>query len=131
MERMIDEEAEARFRTPKWRCADASSSCSAGFGGIRRRSSSRIKKAEDDAALNFRYDEFEGKQSQVRLQLPEKAIRAAETNLMEKEAPPLSLRADGRALTVPTDPDEIKTVKVWLAQLVRSQAVAARQALTP
>jgi alpha-mannosidase len=83
-----------------------------------------IKKAEDDDALIFRYYEFEGKQSQVRLQLPEKAIRAAETNLMEKEEHPLSLSADGRELTVPTGPYEIKTVKVWFAHPIRSQAVA-------
>jgi alpha-mannosidase len=83
-----------------------------------------IKKAEDDDALIFRYYEFEGKPSQVRLQLPEKAIRAAETNLMEKEEHPLSLSADGRELTVPTGPYEIKTVKVWFAHPIRSQAVA-------
>jgi alpha-mannosidase len=83
-----------------------------------------IKKAEDDDALIFRYYEFGGKQSRVRLQLPERATRAVETNLMEKEEHPLSLTADGRELTVPTGPYEIKTVKVWFSHPNRSQAVA-------
>ncbi len=86
-----------------------------------------VKKAEDDDALIFRYYEFGGKQSQVCLHLPEKATRAVETNLMEKEAHPLSLSADGRELTVPTGPYEIKTVKVWFAHRQQEQAVAASQ----
>ena len=86
-----------------------------------------IKRAEDDDALIFRYYEFGGKQSQVRLHLPEKATRAVETNLMEKEAHPLSLSADGREVTVPTGPYEIKTVKVWFAHRQQEQAVAASE----
>jgi alpha-mannosidase len=84
-----------------------------------------VKKAEDDDALIFRYYEFEGKRSQVHLRLPEKAIRAAEANLMEKDEHPLSLTADGRELTVPTGPYEIKTVKVWFPHWQQNQAVAA------
>ena len=49
--------------------------------------------AEDDDALIFRYYEFEGKQTRVHLHLPEKAIRATETNLMEKDEHPLTVRA--------------------------------------
>jgi alpha-mannosidase len=52
-----------------------------------------IKKAEDDEALIFRYYEFEGKQSQVRLQLPQRATRAAEANLNgEGRAPAFIVR---------------------------------------
>jgi hypothetical protein len=46
---------------------------------------------------------------------------------MEKEEHPLSLSADGRELTVPTGPYEIKTVKVWFARPIRNQAVAVSQ----
>ena len=72
-----------------------------------------LKKAEDEDALILRYYEFAGKQSQVRLRLPQKATRAAETNLMEKEERALTLAANGRELTIPTGPYEIKTVKIW------------------
>ena len=86
-----------------------------------------IKKAEDDDALIFRYYEFEGKRGPVHLRLPEKALRAAEANLMEKEEHPLSLAAGGREVIVPTSPYAIETVKVWSAHPVRSQAIAVRQ----
>ncbi len=86
-----------------------------------------IKKAEDDDALIFRYYEFAGKQTPVRLHLPQKAIRAAETNLMEKEEHPLALSAGGRELVIPTGPYEIKTVKVWFAPSGQNQAVAVNR----
>jgi len=71
-----------------------------------------MKKAEDDDGVIFRFYEFEGKPAQVKLQLPQKASAALETNLMEKHASPLALAADGRSVTVPTGPYEIKTVEV-------------------
>jgi len=71
-----------------------------------------VKKAEDDDSLIFRFYEFAGKQSQVKLQLPEKAVRAFETNLMEKQERPLSLSSDGQEVVIPTGPFEIKTVSV-------------------
>jgi len=74
-----------------------------------------VKKAEDDDALIFRFYEFAGKQSQVRLHLPEQAARAFETNLMEKQEHELPLEADGRELVIPTGPYEIKTVKISFA----------------
>ena len=43
-----------------------------------------MKKAEDDDGVIFRFYEFEGKTAQVKLDLPEKAARATEANLMEK-----------------------------------------------
>ncbi len=71
-----------------------------------------VKKAEDDDGLIFRFYEFAGRQGPVRLYLPEKATRAFEVNLMEKQERPLALGADGREIAVPTGPYEIKTVKV-------------------
>jgi len=74
-----------------------------------------VKKAEDEDALIFRFYEFAGKPSQVRLHLPAKAARAVETNLMEKRERPLPVRPDGRELVIPTGAYEIKTVKVAFA----------------
>jgi alpha-mannosidase len=75
-----------------------------------------MKKAEDDDGVIFRFYEFEGKAAQVKLQLPEKAVSALETNLMEKHAAPLALAPDGRSVTVPAGPYEIKTVEVTFAK---------------
>jgi alpha-mannosidase len=74
-----------------------------------------VKKAEDEDALIFRFYEFAGERGQVRLQLPERAVGAFETNLMEGEERRLALGADGRELSIPTGPYEIKTVKVSFA----------------
>jgi alpha-mannosidase len=70
-----------------------------------------LKKAEDSDDLIFRFYEFEGKSTDVRLQLPEAADRATETDLMEKPERPIPLQ-NGHAFTVPTGPYEIKTVAV-------------------
>jgi alpha-mannosidase len=74
-----------------------------------------MKKAEDDAALIFRFYEFEGKAAQVKLELPEKAANATEANLMEKRERPIQLGADGRSLTLDAKPYEIRTVAVTFA----------------
>ncbi|MDR3700420.1 MAG: glycoside hydrolase family 38 C-terminal domain-containing protein [Candidatus Sulfopaludibacter sp.] len=71
-----------------------------------------MKKAEDDGGIIFRFYEFEGKPAQVKLRLPQKAVGAVETNLMEKHAAAIALAPDGRSITVPTKPYEIKTVEV-------------------
>ena len=71
-----------------------------------------MKKAEDDNGIIFRFYEFEGRPAQVKLQLPQKAVRAVETNLMEKPAAAIALAPDGRSIAVPTKPYEIKTVEV-------------------
>jgi alpha-mannosidase len=73
---------------------------------------SAVKKAENDDAVIFRFYEFEGKASQVRLRLPEAANGASQTNLMEKEEKTLSLEANGREVAVPIGRYEIATVKV-------------------
>jgi alpha-mannosidase len=74
-----------------------------------------IKRAEDDSSVVFRFYEFEGKDSQVRLTLPEPAQSAVQTNLMEKEEQNLTLGAGGREINVPIGHYEIKTVKVSFA----------------
>ena len=72
---------------------------------------SAMKKAEDDDAVIFRFYEFEGKPSLVRLRFPEPATGAVQTNLMEKEEKPLSLDANGKEVSVQIGPYEIATVK--------------------
>ena len=74
-----------------------------------------LKKAEDDDGLVFRFYEFEGKTTEVRLQLPRKASSAVETNLMEKRGQPVTISSSGMELVVPTGPYEIKTVEVTFA----------------
>lgn len=71
-----------------------------------------IKRAEEDGSVVFRFYEFEGKDSQVRLTLPEAATSAVETNLMEKEERQLTLGGGAREIDVPIGHYEIKTVKV-------------------
>jgi alpha-mannosidase len=74
---------------------------------------SDAKKAEDGGGVVVHFYEFAGERAQVHLQLPAPATRAAETDLMEKELQPLPLENDGRQITVPTRPYEIKSVEVW------------------
>ena len=74
-----------------------------------------LKKAEDDDGLIFRFYEFEGKPTRVRLQLPRQAATAVETDLMEKRGQAVAIAASGRELTIPTGPYEIKTVEVTFA----------------
>jgi alpha-mannosidase len=68
-----------------------------------------LKKAEDSNDLVFRFYEFEGKATNVRLHLPEAADHAAETNLMEKQEHPIAVQGS-QELTVPIGPYEIKTI---------------------
>ena len=76
-----------------------------------------MKKAEDDDGLIFRFYEFEGKATGVRLQLPRKAASAVETDLMEKRGRALAIAPSGREVVVPTRPYEIKTVEVTFAAI--------------
>lgn len=85
-----------------------------------------VKKAEAGNALVFRYYEFEGKATSARIHLPRRAVKAVETNLMEKEGAPLALSADGREVTIATGPYEIKTLKVWFENMPDPPAPAAR-----
>lgn len=70
-----------------------------------------MKKAEDSNALLLRFYEFEGKSSNVRLELPEAASSAAETDLMEKVIRPLNLQGAGREIDVPVSPYSITTIE--------------------
>jgi alpha-mannosidase len=74
-----------------------------------------VKKAEDTDGLIFRFYEFEGKQTDVKLQLPRAAASAVETNLMEKRGHAVTISSTGRELTIPTGPYQIKTVEVAFA----------------
>ncbi len=71
-----------------------------------------VKKAEDDDGLLIRFYEWEGKPVNVRIEFPEPATSAVETNLMEKPDHELALGDGERSVVVPTKPFEIKTVKV-------------------
>jgi len=75
-----------------------------------------IKKAADDDALIVRFYEWAGEKGDIHLQLPQAAVAAWETNLMEVGQSPLSLDSTGKVLTVPTSAYEIKTVKVQFAR---------------
>jgi alpha-mannosidase len=75
-----------------------------------------IKKDADDGSFIVRFYEWAGKKGEVHLTLPEKASSASATNLMEKVETPLSLDGAGKVVTVPTNPYEIKTVKVTFAK---------------
>jgi alpha-mannosidase len=75
-----------------------------------------IKKVADDNSLIVRFYEWAGKKGDIHLMLPEKAASSSATNLMEKVEGPLSLDAAGKVVTVPTNPYEIKTVKVQFAK---------------
>jgi alpha-mannosidase len=81
-----------------------------------------VKKAEDDDTLILRFYEWAGKETDVKLHLPEGAQTASETDLMERATGTLSIH-DG-TVTVHTDPYEIKTVKVQFA--ARSMADTAK-----
>jgi alpha-mannosidase len=70
-----------------------------------------VKKAEDDDGLLIRFYEWAGKGSTVDVELPQGAKSASEVNLMEKPDRDLEI-VDGNAVSVPTKPYEIKTLKV-------------------
>ena len=74
-----------------------------------------LKKAENENALVLRFYEWTGKDGEVTLQLPPGAQSATETDLMEK--PIGSVALHNGALSVPTKPYEIKTVKVQFSSL--------------
>ena len=74
------------------------------------------KKDAGDNSLIVRFYEWAGKKGDVHLTLPEKATSASATNLMESVEGPLSLDAAGKVVTVPTNPYEVKTVKVLFAK---------------
>ena len=66
----------------------------------------------EEGGLIIRFYEWAGKKGDIHLQLPQPGVAAWEMNLMEVAQSPLSLAANPKVLTVPTNPYEIKTVKV-------------------
>jgi alpha-mannosidase len=75
-----------------------------------------IKKDTDDSSLIVRFYEWAGKKGDIHLTLPETATSASATNLMESVEGQLSLDTAGKVVTVPTNPYEVKTVKVQFAK---------------
>src|SRR5271166_1423664 len=75
-----------------------------------------IKKDADDSSLIVRFYEWAGKKGDVHLTLPQAAMAAWQTNLMEVVQTPLNLDASGKVVVVPTNPYEIKTVRVQLGK---------------
>jgi alpha-mannosidase len=71
-----------------------------------------VKKAEDHDRVLLRFYEWEGRPASVRIEFPEPAASAEETNLLEKPDHELALGDGGRSVVVETKPFEIKTVKV-------------------
>jgi alpha-mannosidase len=71
-----------------------------------------VKKDGNDGSLVVRFYEWEGKKGDIHLTLPQAATAATDTNLMEKPDHPLSLASNGGVVVVPTNPYEIKTVKI-------------------
>jgi len=83
---------------------------------------SALKKSEDDNALIMRFYEWAGKQADVVLQLPPGAQSASETDLMER--PIGNLSVSNGAVTVPTKPYEIKTIRVQFSGTTQNEAAA-------
>jgi alpha-mannosidase len=71
-----------------------------------------VKQAEDDNSLIIRFYEWAGKSGNVGIRLPRTAKAAYDVNLMEKSEQPLTLSSGGSEVTVPTEPYEIRTVRV-------------------
>jgi len=82
------------------------------------------KKAEDQDALILRFYEWAGKKTDVKLQLPAGAETASETDLMEKSLAKLGIESG--AVTVHTNPYEIKTIRIQFAAKSSSQTVRSR-----
>jgi alpha-mannosidase len=61
----------------------------------------------------LRFYEWAGKDADVKIQLPDGALSASETDLMERSTADLAVRSS--AVTVHTKPYEIKTVKIRMA----------------
>ncbi len=70
----------------------------------------------EEGGLIIRFYEWAGKKGDIHLNLPQPGVAAWEMNLMEVAQRPLSLAADPNVLIVPTNPYEIKTVKVQFGE---------------
>ena len=73
------------------------------------------KKAEDGDALVFRVYEWAGKSGDITIDLPEKAVSASLTNLLEKPGP-TTLAINNNRVNVPVHPYEIVSVRVEFAK---------------
>jgi alpha-mannosidase len=77
-----------------------------------------VKKAEEDGSLVFRFYEWAGKESDVKIVVPVGAQSASETDLMERPIGELALESG--VVTVHTKPYEIKTIRVRFATQQKS-----------
>jgi alpha-mannosidase len=69
----------------------------------------------EEGGLIIRFYEWAGKKGDIHLNLPQQGMAAWEMNLMEVAQSPLALDASAKVVAVPTNPYEIKTVKVAFA----------------
>jgi alpha-mannosidase len=83
-----------------------------------------MKSAEDGSGLVLRFYEWAGKAGDAKITLPGKVESASETDLMERTIGPL--RSESGAMTIPTKPYEIKTIKVQLVPESRAEAGTER-----
>ena len=75
-----------------------------------------VKKAEDSNAIVFRVYESAGKQSSVTLQVPQNAVSATATDLMEHPVPETHVTLNGNQVSFEIHPWEIQTIQVTYAQ---------------
>jgi len=88
-----------------------------------------VKKAEDSDELVLRFYEWAGKDGAIRMQLPPGASSASETDLMER--PIASLGLQNGAISIHTQPYEIKTVKIEFPREAAGRAVATGWSVSP
>jgi alpha-mannosidase len=75
-----------------------------------------VKKSEDDKNLVLRFYEWAGKKGQLKLNVPEGIVSAAEADLMEHPGSELAMSADKRSVAVDVNPYEIKTILLRLRE---------------
>jgi alpha-mannosidase len=80
-----------------------------------------VKKSVDDNSVIIRYYEWAGSKGTIHIKLPQPATGAWEVNLMETGPIPLALDSTRGLVAVPTDPYEIKTIKVQWTQPQNAQ----------
>jgi len=82
-----------------------------------------MKRAEDGNGVVFRFYEWAGKEGDAKLELPNVAESASETDLMERTTGRLSVQ--NGVVTVRTKPYEIKTIKVRFASTPHAETAKA------
>lgn len=78
-----------------------------------------VKKSEDDNSMIFRFYEWAGKATEIKLRVPGRIEQASDADLMERST--ARLKFSGDTVSVPTGPFEIKTVRVKLSPVRASR----------